>query len=187
MRLSAPLISFEQQIKDPANNPFPTPSGKIEIYSQRLADMNHPMLPPIPRYLETWESRSDPLAKKYPLQLISTHLKRRAHSQFDNIPWLRELQPQVLEINSIDAGARGIRNGDEVRVFNDRGETRIRARVSERIMPGVVDLPEGAWYEPDESGVDTAGCVNVLTSDRVSPGGAVPFTTCLVQVQKIQG
>ena len=182
---SKQYIAFKKEIEDPSNNPFPTPSGKIEIYSQELANMNNLKIPPIPKYIETWESLNDPLAKKYPLQLITTHLKRRAHSQFETIPWLRELQPQVVQINPVDAEARSIQNGDEVRVFNNRGEMVIRARVTERIMPGVVDIGQGAWYDPDDRGVDRGGCSNVLTSDRVSPGGAVPYNTGLVQVQKV--
>ncbi|MDO8567344.1 MAG: molybdopterin-dependent oxidoreductase [Dehalococcoidales bacterium] len=177
-------IAFQKEIQDPAHNPFPTPSGKIEIYSQRLADMNDPKLPPIPKFIESWESHTDPLVKKYPLQLVTTHLRRRAHSQFDNVPWLIELYPQAMQISSADAAARGIKDGDLVRIFNDRGEMRIPARVTERIMPGVVDVPEGAWYNPDNNGVDFGGCTNVLTSDRVSPGGAVPHNTALVEVKK---
>ncbi|MFC2066993.1 molybdopterin-dependent oxidoreductase [Chloroflexota bacterium] len=184
-KISERYVAFQKEIEDPANNPFPTPSGKIEIYSQRLADMDNPMLPPIPKYIETWESRNDPLAKKYPLQLITTHFKRRAHSQFDNIPWLRELQPQTILMNTVDAEARDIRDGDNVRVFNDRGEMIIRAEVTERIMPGVVDTGQGAWYEPDEDGVDRGGCANTLTKNNISPGGAIPFNTSLVQVQKL--
>jgi anaerobic dimethyl sulfoxide reductase subunit A len=185
IKFSEPYVAFQKQIEDPVNNPFPTPSGKIEIYSQRLADMNNPKIPPIPKYIEPWESRKDPLAKKYPLQLITTHFKRRAHSQFDRVPWLRELMPQTLSINPVDATARGISNGDKVRIFNDRGEVIVMATVTERIMPGVVDLPQGAWYEPDEHGIDRGGCANVLTKDAYSPVGAFCYNTCLVQVQKV--
>jgi anaerobic dimethyl sulfoxide reductase subunit A len=73
---------------------FRTPSGKIELYSEIAARIKDPLIPPHPTYLETWESLNDPLAEKYPLQLITPHFKRRAHSQFDNLPWLRELQTQ---------------------------------------------------------------------------------------------
>ncbi|MFC2042230.1 molybdopterin-dependent oxidoreductase, partial [Chloroflexota bacterium] len=185
LKLKEPYVAFREQIEDPKNNPFPTPSGKIEIYSQRLADMNDPMVPPIPKYIESWESRNDPLAKQYPLQLISTHFWRRAHSQYDNIPWLRELEQQHIELNPVDARARdGIKNGDMVRAFNKRGVTVLPARVTETIMPGVVNIPEGAWYDPDENGVDRAGSVNVLTKDEHSPGWAYPTNTCLVQVEK---
>ena len=70
-------------------------------------------------------------------------------------------------------------------MFNDRGEMVIHAKITETIMPGVVDIGQGAWYDPDASGLDRGGCTNVLSSDRVSPGGAVPYNTGLVQVQKV--
>ncbi len=180
----APYVAFKQQIKDPKNNPFPTPSGKIEIYSQQLADMNDPLIPPVPKYIETWEGVNDPLAQKYPLQLITTHFWRRAHSQYDNIPWLREIESQRVFLNSHDADDRGIKDGHMVRVFNDRGVMLLPAKVTERIMPGVVDVPQGAWYDPDEQGVDRGGSANVLTRDKGSPGGATPTNTTLVQVEK---
>ena len=185
-KIAKQYVAFKKEIEDPANYPFATPSGKIEFYSQRLADMDNPKIPPIPKYIETWESLNDPLAEKYPLQLTTTQFKRRAHSQFETIPWLRELQEHVVQLNPIDAEARGIRDGDEVMVFNDRGKMVIRAQTTERIMPGVVDIGEGAWYDPDEAGVDRGGCANVLTSDEISPGGAVPYHTALVQVQKLE-
>ncbi len=124
---------------------------------------------------------------RYPLQLITPHFKRRAHSQFDNLSWLRELQTQAITIGAADAGSRGIREGDMVRVFNDRGEMTIPAHLSERIMPGVVAIPEGAWYHPDENGVDRGGCPNVLTRNVTSPAGAFPSNTALVQVEKVEG
>ncbi|MFC1995958.1 molybdopterin dinucleotide binding domain-containing protein, partial [Chloroflexota bacterium] len=183
--LPEPRVVFKKQIDDLEKNPFHTPSGKIEIYSQKLADMNNPEIPPIAKYIPAWESRNDPRAQKYPLQLITTHFKRRTHTQFEKVPWLMELQPQEMLINSIDARARGISDGDEVRVFNDRGEMIIPAKVTERIMPGVVDIPQGAWYNPDEQGVDRGGCANMLTKDEPSPGGAFCYNTGLVQVQKV--
>jgi anaerobic dimethyl sulfoxide reductase subunit A len=185
LKFTEPQISFKEQIEDPENNPFPTPSGKIEIYSQRLADLENPELPPVPKYIETWESVNDSLANKYPLQLITTHHKTRAHSCFDNIPWLKSLEPQMMWINSTDANARGISDGEEARIFNERGEVILPARVTERIMPGVVSIDQGAWYMPDKSGVDRGGCCNLLTRDHYSPGGGFPGNTCLVQVKKI--
>jgi anaerobic dimethyl sulfoxide reductase subunit A len=185
IKSAEPHVAFKEQIEDPEQHPFPTPSGKIEIYSQWLDAMNSPEIPPIPTYIEPWEGRRDPLAVKYPLQLITTHFKRRAHTQFDRVPWLRELMPQAISINTRDAEARGIRDGDKVRVFNERGEILIQAKVTERIMPGVVDLPQGAWYDPDEQGVDRGGCANVLTRDKRSPGGAACHNTGLVEVAKV--
>jgi len=72
-----------------------------------------------------------------------------------------------------------------VRVFNARGATRLPARVTDRIAPGVVSIKEGAWFTPDATGLDTHGCANVLTADRTSPAGAAPFNSCFVDVAPI--
>ncbi len=185
MEFPEPYVSFREQIEDSKQHPFPTPSGKIEIYSQLYAALNDPLLPPIPKYIETWESRNDSLAVKYPLQLLTARSKRRAHSCYENIPWLQELESQTLWINPRDASSKQITNGGEVRVFNERGQMVLPAYVTEDIMPGVVQINEGAWYQPDEHGVDRGGCANVLTKDTYSPGGAFPFNTCLVQVERV--
>jgi len=185
VKLPEPIVAFEQQIEDPENNPFPTPSGKIEIYSQRLADLDDPLVPPIPRYVEPIEGPGDVLVRDYPLQLVTPHPKRRAHSTLDNIPWLRETEEQKVWINPADAEARGIADGDDVMVYNDRGTMIIPAWVTKRVMPGVVSIFEGAWYNPDEKGIDRGGCANVLTRDAYSPGGAFAANTVLVQIRKI--
>lgn len=178
-------LNPEESSKVPVQPQLRTPSGKVELSSGIAEKMNHPQIPAVPKYIETWESLNDPLADKYPLQLISPHFKRRAHSQFDNLPWLRELQVQAISINSRDAEARGIKEEDMVRVFNDRGEIRIPAKVTERIMPGVAALPQGAWYSPDENGIDHGGSANVLTRNTTSPGGAFASHTALVQIEKV--
>lgn len=182
--LREPFVAFKAQIEDPVNHPFGTPSGKIEIFSQVLADMNDPHVPPIPKYIEPWEGPNDPLSKKYSLQLITTHMIRRAHSVFESAPWLKEIAPQAITINRSDAEFRGIKDGDLVRVFNDRGEIVMPVIVSERILTGVADMPEGGWYAPDANGVDRGGNPNVVSNDRPSPGGADPTNTCLVEVAK---
>jgi anaerobic dimethyl sulfoxide reductase subunit A len=184
MEYDEPLVAFKREIEDPSNNPFSTPSGKIEIYSQTLADMKSPELPPIPKYFDSWDSRNAPLAKKYPLQLVSAHWRRRVHFQFDDVPWLKDLDPFALWINSIDAETRNIQDGDRVKVFNDRGVTLVQAKVTERIMPGVVFLPESGQFRPDKHGIDHGGCVNVLTSDRYSAGGSFSCNQTLVQVKR---
>lgn len=92
--------------------------------------------------------------------------------------------PQAVTMNTSDARARGIEDSAMVRVFNERGETIVPARVTERIMPGVAILPAGAWYNPDENGIDRAGCANVLTKDQPSPAGAFAYNTVLVQIEK---
>ncbi|MFC1965879.1 molybdopterin-dependent oxidoreductase [Chloroflexota bacterium] len=183
IKIPEPIVSFKKQIEDPGNNPFPTLSGKIEIYCEHMAEMNNPKIPPVPKYISHWENYDDPLADGYPLQLLTTHYKTRAHSTWYNVPWMREIEPHSVWINTIDAEARGINDGDLVDVYNERGRIRIPAKVMERIMPGVVNVSQGAWYDPDEDGVDRGGCANVLTRDEQSLGGAVPMNTALVQVE----
>ncbi len=183
IRLPEPIVAFRRQIEDPEHNPFPTLSGKIEIYSEHMAEWNDPLLPPIPKYISPPENYDDPLTDRYPLQLITPHHKTRAHSMWHNVAWMREVDPQSLWISVADAEARGIAQGDLVDVYNDRGRVRLPAKVTKRILPGTVSLPEGAWYSPDQDGVDRGGCANVLTNDARSPGGCVPLNTVLVQVE----
>jgi anaerobic dimethyl sulfoxide reductase subunit A len=96
---------------------------------------------------------------------------------------MRELDPQSVWINTTDAEARGIKNGDPVDIYNNRGRVRIPAKVTERIIPGTVSISEGAWYSPDKDGVDHGGCANILTSDGMSPGGCVPMNTAIVEIE----
>jgi anaerobic dimethyl sulfoxide reductase subunit A len=178
-------VAFQKQIEDPVNNKFPTPSGKIELFSKRLYDMNNPEIPAIPRYVASWEGPEDPLTKTYPLQLITWKGKNRANSTFQLNPWERAVQPQQLWINPLDAEKRGLKRGDLVRVFNGRGEIEIGIDVTPRIVPGVVALQSAAWWQPGKDGVDRGGCANVLTSTRMTPlahGNA--HQTLLVEVRK---
>jgi anaerobic dimethyl sulfoxide reductase subunit A len=181
-----PYVAFEQEIREPAKYPFKTPSGKIEIFSKTLYDMNDPgEIPAVPKYIPAWEGPADPLTRKYPLQCIGPHIKRRTHSTFDEDAWMEEADPQNVWISPQDAGPRGIQEGDPVRVFNDRGAMIIPAHVTRRIRPGTVAVPQGAWYTPDEDGVCRRGCVNILTSQKPTPlahGNAQH--TILVEVRK---
>lgn len=181
------VIGFAAQRYDPEANPFPTPSGKVEIFSETVFRTEFPeFFPAIPRYMQPPEGADDPLAETYPLQLIGWHTKRRCHSIHDNNEALRRIDPQQLWIHPRDAAARDIQNGDTVLVYNDRGRLRIPAKVTEDLMPGVVALSEGAWYRPDENGIDQNGSINVLTSLRPTPyaRGNAQHTN-LVEVQKV--
>ncbi|MCB0044679.1 MAG: molybdopterin-dependent oxidoreductase [Caldilineaceae bacterium] len=187
-----PIVAFQSFREDPEANPLATETGKIEIFSKALYEIGHTWELPegdvitgLPIYAPTWDGLDDPLKETYPLQMIGHHYKQRTHSTYGNIDWLQEVAPQTVWINSIDAAERGIEHGDRVRVFNDRGATVLPAKVTSRIMPGVIDVPQGSWYQPDADGVDQNGCVNVLTSWRPSPlAKGNPQHTNLVQVEK---
>ncbi|EDS6428065.1 molybdopterin-dependent oxidoreductase [Salmonella enterica subsp. enterica] len=182
---SAPFIAFEDNIRDPENHPFPTPSGKIEIFSKRLYDMQHPEIPALSHYVPAHEGPEDTLAKDFPLQLITWKGKNRANStQYAN-PWLIEVQQQTLWINPQDAQKRGITHGDMVRIHNSRGICEIPAEVTPRIIPGVVAMQAGAWWQPDENGIDKGGCANVLSSARITAlAKGNSHQTMLVEVAK---
>lgn len=171
-RLKSPAnltIAFEKQIQDPDKHKFGTPSGKIEIFSKRLWDRNNrELVPAIPKYVPAFDGVGDPLMAKYPLQLTGFHQKQRVHSMHYNNPWMAEAARQELWINPIDAEPRGILNGDKVKVYNDRGATLVAVKVTPRILPGVVALPQGAWFKPGPDGIDTNGSINVLTTHRPS-------------------
>lgn len=191
------VVAFKDFRKDPVKNPLNTPSGKIEIYSERLAEIastwelaKEDVISALPIYTEGFEGPSDPLAKKYPLQCIGFHYKARTHSSYGNIDLLQAACPQEVWINPIDAEKRGIKNGDLVKVVNDRGETRLLAKVTPRIVPGVTAISQGAWHKANMFGdkIDHGGCINTITSSRPSPlAKGNPQHTNLVEVYKVGG
>ncbi len=181
-----PAVAFADFRRDPQNFPLDTPSGKIEIFSKTLYEMGKPdEIPAVPKYIPEWESPFGEECKQYPLQAIGHHSLARVHSTHANNDWLQEAFPQRIFINPIDAAPRGIGDGDLVHVWNARGELVIPARLTSRILPGVVDIPQGAWWSPDEAGLDYGGCTNVLTSQRWTPlaFGSTQHTI-MVQVEK---
>ncbi|MCP4681199.1 MAG: dimethyl sulfoxide reductase subunit A, partial [Desulfobacterales bacterium] len=184
VKVDKPYVSFTKQITDPQNNPFPTSSGKIEIFCEYMAEMQNPDIPPIPKYIPGPEGYGDSLQKEYPLQLITTHHKTATHSTLNKIPWLEELEPRWVWLNTRDAEERGISDGDEALVFNDRGKVQMKVYVTERIMPGVVNIGHGAWFKFNEQGIDQGGCENTLTPAVHSPAGAWPANTVLVEIRK---
>lgn len=184
VKLDEPIVAFRKEIEDPENHPFKTPSGKIEIFSQRAADINQANVPPIPKYLSTAEDRFDPLYEKYPLQVLTPHGRNRVHSTLTNVEELAEVDPHRVWINPIDADPRGIKSEDDLFVWNDRGKIAIKAWVTERIVPGVLCIFQGTWYDPDDEGIDRGGCANTLTNDAYSGGGGAILNTLLVEAAK---
>ena len=193
-RPGEPGIGFKEFRDDPIGHPLKTPSGKIEIFSPRLWEMAQTwelpegdVITALPEYHPTWGDLGSTKSTQYPLQCIGHHYKQRTHSSYGNNPWLEEAAPQMVWMNPLDAGERGIRHGDMVRIFNQFGQTRVRVKVTPRIMPGVLSLPQGAWHRSDKNGVDQNGCINVLTSQRPSPvAKGNPQHSNLVQVEKLE-
>jgi anaerobic selenocysteine-containing dehydrogenase len=152
---------------------FPTPSGKCEFYSAALEQQG---LDPLPFYNPPAEGPAPGT-----LQFISPPARNFLNSSFAHLKRFRELEGEPrLELHTVDAAARGIRDGDLVRVFNARGSLRLRARVNDRPRPGVVVAPSVWWkkHSPDR------GNANNLTAQRVTDlGGGATFYDCRVQVE----
>jgi len=156
---------------------FPTPSGKVELYCEKLLELG---INPLPVYEEPIESpvSTPELAKKYPLSLISRHSRFSMHSMDYRNPLMRKLNPKPLvDIHPLDAQERGINNGDRVLVENERGKVILDVKVTRSIKPGVVSIPQG-WSLSE-------GCSNFLTPDYLTDiGETASYFTCLVQVTK---
>ena len=189
------FVELAKYRADPLLNPLGTPSGKIEITSPSIAKLGYTTdCPAHPTWLEPVEWHGSAIAAKYPLQLLSAHPAFRLHSQMDNTiagTWYKVGGREPAYLNPADAKARGIVNGDVVRLFNARGQTLAGAVVTEDIAAGAVCVHEGAWYDPATPGalgaLDKEGCVNVLTLDEPLSsrfGQATIAETALVQVEK---
>ncbi|WP_298359587.1 molybdopterin-dependent oxidoreductase [uncultured Litoreibacter sp.] len=172
--------------EDPEANPLATPSGKVEIYSKTIAEMNLSDCPPMPTWIEPDEYLGT--AEPDDVHVVSPHPYNRIHSQFAQSDLREELNVQDREfllINEDDAFERDIQDGDLVELYNDRGAVIVGARVSDKIMPGVVSLYEGAWISFDSKGRCNSGAINVLTSSRRSSGlsQATTANTCLAKMR----
>ena len=158
-----------------AQGNFPTPSGRCEFFSQRLAARGFDGLPDhVPNH-ETFNTST-----LYPLAMISPPARNFLNSSFVNVNSLRNLEGEpLLEIHAADAATRGIQSGDIVRVFNARGEYRCKAKITPRARPGVVNGLGVWWRKLGLSGTN----VNQLTSQKLTDLGRGPtFYDCLVQV-----
>jgi trimethylamine-N-oxide reductase (cytochrome c) len=189
------FVRYATYREDPLLNPLGTPSGKIEIFSRNIERMNYDDCPPHPTWLEPIErtGRSD---SKFPLDVNTSHPRGRLHSQLCGTR-LRDSYAiagrEPCLIHPQDAAARGIKDGDVVRVFNDRGQILVGAKLTPDTRPGVVQVNEGGWYDPAEPGKPGTLCrygdVNVLTPDigtsKLAQGNC--GHTVIAQVEKYRG
>jgi len=168
---SGPYLPF-------AKGNFPTPSGKAELYSASLAKQG---IDPIASFVAPRESRHTAAAKKYPLELLGRKADNFLNSTFCNLETVQEMEdPGLLEIHSDDAAARGIRDGQDVRLFNDRGSITLQAKVNGSVSRGVVAARlNWAKLTAGDQGIN----INVLTSERLTDiGRGATFYSCLVDV-----
>jgi anaerobic dimethyl sulfoxide reductase subunit A len=187
--------------------PLQTHSGKIEIYSYAIGDEsqrgklqvddfgrlvdNLPNdwrdLPPIPAYQPMYRGMDHGDVKQFPLFLLSAYSRYRNHTTFWNVPLLRgDCYRHAVWMNPADAQARGVKDGEMVRVFNNKGVAVVPAYVTSRIMPGMIVIHHGGQYTPDADGVDWGCTPNIFFTDPESPVTA-PLVSNLVQVEKFTG
>jgi len=202
-----PFTGWDEQIKE--GKPFKTESGKIELYSRyidneanrgkgehhdvlgRLYD-NLPAdwgdMTPSPTYKAMPRGMDDPLTKKYPLLLLTSHSRYRVHYLFWEHPWLRNhVYRHRVWINVADAKARGIKDNDMIMVYNDRGKVVMPAYVTSRMMPGTVLIHAGGKVIHDESGVDFGASPSTLLGGDFESCHAPARATNLVQIEKYTG
>lgn len=181
MRLNVP----DEPYRGYMDQVYETPSKKLEIYHEKLAEDNQAL----PTFDEPGEATTDnPLMKKYPLQFSTAHTKYRVHSQFTNAKWINQIDPGPrLEINPKDAKSRGLKNGDIVEVFNDRGSFKAHCKFTEGLRPGQIRLYEGWWTKHMQG-----GNLQNVSNDKLNPrqyklryGPVIPFNDTLVEVKKI--
>ncbi|MCH9673344.1 MAG: molybdopterin guanine dinucleotide-containing S/N-oxide reductase [Gammaproteobacteria bacterium] len=191
-----PVIMLEDFRRDPDAHPLKTPSGKIEVFSDVIAGFGYDDCGGHPAWHEPVEWLGSDKASEFPLHLLSDQPKTRLHSQLDPSPHSQaeKIQGrQPVTIHPEDAAARGIGDGDIVRLFNERGSCLAGAVVCDDIAAGVLRLSTGAWFDPDLEaalgGVERHGNPNVLTVDRgasqLSQGCIAQ--TCLVEVEPFGG
>jgi len=190
---------------DPVKNPLPTPSGKLEFYSEGLAKAfpNDEERPPYPQWIEKSAIHDERISSRraniFPLLVLSNHGRWRVHAQADDIPWSKEAFTGKVRgfdgyhyepcwINTADAAARGIKHGDIVRVYNERGSVLCGALVFERVMPGAVSIDHGARTDFIIPGnLDRGGAINLITPEGLTSKHAAgqATTAFLVEVERV--
>ncbi|HAA91675.1 MAG: Asp-tRNA(Asn)/Glu-tRNA(Gln) amidotransferase GatCAB subunit C [Rhodospirillaceae bacterium] len=188
-----PFVAMADFRADPKKHKRSTPSGKIEIFSETIDGFGYDDCPGHPVWLEPKEWLGSEIASRFPLHMVSNQPRTRLHAQMDHGKLSRESKIQGREpvrLSVEDANARGIENGDVVKIFNDRGALLAGALIVDTVRPGVVELSTGAWYDPLEPGkigaLDVHGNPNVLTPDHgTSKLGQGPSAhSTLVELEK---
>lgn len=187
---------LEQFRRDPARHRLRTPSGRIEIFSRTIAEYGYTDCAGHPAWYPPTEWLGSPLAQRFPLHLLSHQPATRLHSQLDYGVTSRESKikgREPMRMNPADAAARGLRDGDIARVFNDRGALLAGVRLSDAVLPGVLHMATGAWYDPldpaDPLSLDVHGNPNTVTNDigTSSLAQGPSANSCLVEVERYQG
>lgn len=192
-QLPAQEFAIEKFRRNPEKNPLNTPSGKIELYSETIASFNYEDCGGHPKWYEKREWLGSEIAGRFPLHLISNQPKSKLHSQYDHSAVSQKGKTKgraTARLNPVDAEERGVRNGDIVKIYNNRGACLAGVSVTENIRPQVVELETGAWYDPfdlsDPISLDVHGNPNVLTQDIGTSQLAQGPTahSCLVEIEK---
>lgn len=191
--------------KDPEKHPLTTPTGKLEIYSEKLAKHfpDDEERPPYPKWIPYGKTHQESLqcerAKKYPILVVSNHPRWGVHANHDDITWFREIktckvkgpdgyQYHTVWIHPKDAEVRGIEDGDVVKIYNERGGVLGGAFVTERIMPGVISIDHGAKYDPIVPGeLDRGGAINTITPGKTTSKNSTGMATSgfLAEIERV--
>ena len=190
-----PIIMLQAFRENPEANPLATPSGKIEIFSDTVAGFGYDDCPGHPAWREPYEWLGN-AGPRWPLHLISNQPKDKLHSQLDHGGFSRTAKIKgrtPVAMNPADAEARGLKDGDVVRLFNARGACLGGLKIDPSIRKGVVNMSTGAWYDPEDASVPNSLCKhgnpNVLTRDKgtSSLGQGPSAHTCLIEIERFNG
>ncbi len=189
----APVTPLADFVADPEGKPLETPSGRIEIASATIAGFGYDDCPGHPAWLAPEEWLGSPLAQRYPLHLLSPQPAHRLHSQLELAGPSQGAKRdgyEVVLMHPAEATKRGLRNGDIVELFNDRGRCLAALRATREVEPGVAVLPTGAWYDPVGDGgalpLDRGGNPNSLTSSMPTSrlAQATAPNSCLIEIKR---
>lgn len=186
------FVLFEQFREDPTAHPLKTRSGRLELHCAAIAEFGYDDCPPHPAWLPPVEWLGTERAARWPLHLVTCQPADRLHSQLDPAPATRANKVagrEAVLLHPDDAAERGIAQGDVVRLFNDRGACLGGAQLSADLLRGVVVMPTGAWFDPQDDALERHGNPNVLTVDvgtsRLAQGPSA--LSALVQVERWHG